>query len=866
MDEVLAILCGIGSLVAVPMGLLFLMLTETRTQLTRTRRELKDLQHAVDLLKLHPPAPAPAPAPVPVPVAEAEPQPQPSSESPEPPEPEDTVEPAPVRELPVGDAIAPRPEPMLPKLPHLAPERVVVWIAAGLGGLAAVLAALFGLVAVVERGWIGPVARVSGAFVGGVGLWVAGALLGRRWPRAGSALAGAGIGTLYGAAWAGSGLYHLFGNTIASLAMIAVTVVGTFRAWRTDDRFVAWLALVGGLLTPILVSTGENRPYSLFAYLALLAAGMVAAAVRRGWAEVVVAAALGAAGLHAGWASEWYAADQVPAALFGSLALIAPFAAISATSRPWVRGGALFGVAVLVAVTIPWLGPVDSHFVDPRSGLWVASEALNSQPLVAGAALAILALVAAPTRRFDGLHHMVPIGLLTTALAVTATTPWVGSDQTAPGWMLLTAAGPGLLGMALAWGRPTYARVMAVAGLMGAALALPGTVEALGGAWLAAPLLLLLGLLAVAHRSTRWGWVWAAGLFGATAIEVASVAALADEPVRYTVGPALIALAALGQGAARARLESDGRVAWLVSALAGLASFPLLYRAWDLELGDSVIGALPLLLAAATLVSAVSIARRARLGRDDVVVAIFTLIVLLGVTAAVPLQLRERWLTVGWALEAAALAWLGRDLLRHPLIRGASLLLVAAVSVRLLANPWALSWGRADGWVLLNWTLYSWGLPALCIGYVAWSLPDDERDPWHLAKLPVGIAALLVGFGLVNVEVSHAFQRGGPLELDLFAGDRLQSMVRSAAWAGYGLAVLAGGLWRDSRVVRLIGFCFVLLATLKVFLVDLWDLSGFLRVGSLAALAVALIAAAFAFERLVLRGSGVFARKHVEET
>ncbi|MEQ1502096.1 MAG: DUF2339 domain-containing protein, partial [Myxococcota bacterium] len=159
---------------------------------------------------------------------------------------------------------------------------------------------------------------------------------------------------------------------------------------------------------------------------------------------------------------------------------------------------------------------------------------------------------------------------------------------------------------------------------------------------------------------------------------------------------------------------------------------------------------------------------------------------------------------------------------------------------------------------VLNWTLYAWGVPLVCVLLCARWLPRrdaagqlDPADPFRLAVGPLGLLAALVGFALVNVEVSHAFGDGGPLVLS--GADRLQSMVRSASWAGYGLVVLAIGLWRDDRVVRLVGFAFVLLATVKVFAVDLWGLQGFVRVGSLGCLAVALILAAFAFERLVLR-------------
>ena len=51
----------------------------------------------------------------------------------------------------------------------------------------------------------------------------------------------------------------------------------------------------------------------------------------------------------------------------------------------------------------------------------------------------------------------------------------------------------------------------------------------------------------------------------------------------------------------------------------------------------------------------------------------------------------------------------------------------------------------------------------------------------------------------------------------------------------------------------MVGFCGVLAAAGTVFLSDLWSLSGFVRVGSIAGLGVTLLVAAFVFERLVLR-------------
>ena len=56
------------------------------------------------------------------------------------------------------------------------------------------------------------------------------------------------------------------------------------------------------------------------------------------------------------------------------------------------------------------------------------------------------------------------------------------------------------------------------------------------------------------------------------------------------------------------------------------------------------------------------------------------------VTVAIPLQLNEQWITIGWALEGAALAWLYRRIAHRGLLLTSAGLLGAAF-VRLALNP-----------------------------------------------------------------------------------------------------------------------------------------------------------------------------------
>ena len=52
---------------------------------------------------------------------------------------------------------------------------------------------------------------------------------------------------------------------------------------RRESLFIAVLGLLGGFATPVLLSTGENQPIPLFAYLTLLNIGLAWVAYRQTW-------------------------------------------------------------------------------------------------------------------------------------------------------------------------------------------------------------------------------------------------------------------------------------------------------------------------------------------------------------------------------------------------------------------------------------------------------------------------------------------------------------------------------------------------------------------------------------------------------
>jgi uncharacterized membrane protein len=727
-------------------------------------------------------------------------------------------------------------------------EAIGVWILAVPGGLALLLAAVFALREAIAAGLVGPGVRFAlGAAVGCFALLASELARARRYDVPAAALGGGGAGVVYAVLYAGHARYGLLGQEVAFGLMVATTAITLLAAERRNSRFMAALALVGGYLTPLLLSTGENKAVAYFGYLALLDAGLLWAASRRRWTTLIAVAGLATAALYLGWVIRFYGPDQVVVGLAAPIVLSTLFLLLPArrsTALPEAVAGALGGFVLLYAA-IPYLVPTIGVKADRASGLalpvsdgdfvWMALAFVLAVPVGAR-------LVAA--RRAGAWLDAVAVGTAACFLlifglgwAFVDDVPWVALSLALLGVPLLVAgslfwlAPVGVsslllvtIGLGAAPAMPLYASLAAALGALGALY---------GHTWGPRPTLLV-GLLA-----------------GAAPLLVPIAAALSGgelvaEP--GTIGAWFLACAVVYAAYAFPpfwRPRAADLFGALSAALVGPVLFFAFHRIWVDTLGDAFVGALPVILGAVTLLAAVSLIRAVRVRADDRELAILLAAVLGFAAAAVPLQLEEAWLTVGWALEVALLAGLSRRL-THPIVRGFAGVLALAVAVRLLLNPDALDYGGGEGWILLNWTLYTWGVPGVCLLVAARLLRNPEWMRTGLRTL-----AVLLFFALVNLEVAHAFAHDDTLSFT--SEDLAESMTRSISWAAYGLLLIGIGTVQDRRGARLAGLSFALLGALKVFVVDLWSLSGFARVGSFAGLAVTLLVGAIAFQRIVLK-------------
>ncbi|MBK5275381.1 MAG: DUF2339 domain-containing protein [Desulfuromonadales bacterium] len=126
----------------------------------------------------------------------------------------------------------------------------------------------------------------------------------------GQMLSAGGLAVLYLALYAAFALYHLIPAPLATAGMLAITSTGMTLSIRYSTYSLAAIALLGGFLTPIMLSTGQNQPLTLFGYILLLDIGTLLMLRFRQWPSLVAASLFGTVFLYFGWHSEFYNNDQ----------------------------------------------------------------------------------------------------------------------------------------------------------------------------------------------------------------------------------------------------------------------------------------------------------------------------------------------------------------------------------------------------------------------------------------------------------------------------------------------------------------------------------------------------------------------------
>jgi uncharacterized membrane protein len=767
-------------------------------------------------------------------------------------------------------------------------------------GIFLTLGAIFFLRYSIERGWLSPPVQMAIGLLAGLSILIGCELkAAQRYAVTATALAAAGLAILFATFYAAHARWEILGlfPTFVALALVAALAVAL--AVRHDSAFIAGLGLLGGFATPALLGAGEDRPGTLLSYLLVLDGGLAWAAAKRRWVFLPVAS-LALTSLFALSLATAPDDGSLWPILFGFLLLLdlglLAFAAVRETPAlhlmaglatlvvvgawfvrsatpdllgPGLAAATAFGLLYFLApglaarVRPPGAIPDEAAhlgLLGPFLILFVASQRNLSSPPDARMAVALGLLIA--TAAWVAARRG-PSRLQVASLALGSLAPLVLSVVVtrAPGPVcaLGAAAALALFGVgAWVWKEDrAFALGAAVALFLAEAVAV--SVSFASGApplraLLAAHAVFLIALLSLAAGSGTQGLAVLAVLPAAAAAYAWELAHKGGSRLwkdELLLGGAfwVIFLAyplVLGKRAKRAKEP------YLAAVLASAVLFPLLRTALAEGGYRGVMGLLPLALA---LGLALLLSRLLTLGvppgEDRARLALVAGAILAFVTVAIPLQFEREWLTLGWALLGASLAWLFGRIPYRGLVWWAGGLFAAAF-LRLAMNPAVLTYHPRSATPFFNWYLAVYGVAAAAffLGARLLRLTGDGKARTLADLLPAGGVALL--FVLVNLEIADFFASGEAPAFNVLSSSLAEGLSYTLSWAVFAIALLVVSIAAGNRRGRIAAVVLLVVTILKCFLHDVARLGGLYRVASFVGLAICLAAVAVLLQRFVL--------------
>jgi len=120
------------------------------------------------------------------------------------------------------------------------------------------------------------------------------------------------------------------------------------------------------------------------------------------------------------------------------------------------------------------------------------------------------------------------------------------------------------------------------------------------------------------------------------------------------------------------------------------------------------------------------------------------------------------------------------------------------------------------------------------------------RPPWYSST--AAATALALALAYLSLEIRTLYH--GPVLIEGATSDAEQ-YTYSAVWLLFGVVLLAAGILLRSLTLRIASAAVVMLTVLKVFLIDMSDLTGIYRALSFLGLGVVLIGIGWFYQRLL---------------
>jgi uncharacterized membrane protein len=803
-----------------------------------------------------------------------------------------------IKPEPLVTAAASTPAPAQTSFEEKLGARWAVWVGGIALGLGGILLARYS----IEQGYFGPGFRTLAGIVLAAALIAGGEWLRRR--ESGFSLPGlesahvpgvltaAGTATAFATVYAAYALYGFIGPALA-FVLLGLISVATMVAAALHGPALAALGLLGALVAPLMVSSNSPRAWPVVIYLAFVTASAYGVARLRLWRWLALAAAVGALlwgvmlidGFGAKAATALMAYVLIQTFLAGVFMVADPHRGTSDSDAQIDRfaTNVLAGMAFLAILTIDRLNAGMPLAI--FAGVMIALNAGLAWTFAPAAIAAVLAAGIAA-----GTLWLWPVaGLVANEPVSVLPGPLVAPPQPEALTLYLifgVLAGLGLIAVGfvrLVRGfslRPPMAAAYAVTATAGPLIMLalaywrvtaftPSVPFAIGAAVLAA-----IFVFAAARLRAMDDGSYPALRIALGAAAAACVAALAlgmafvlDKGM-LTVA---VALAALGAAYVAHKLDVPG-LRYVVGAVGVVVATRILLNP---TIAGPDVGSTPIFnwllwgYGVPTLAFAVAAVLLGRTKIDWVTRLCESLAILFGALLFV-FQIRHAlhdgnpFARASGHVEMGLLATVGLGfsvlMIKLDGIRadrlykiaglafGVLTLLVVAGGLLIFENPLFNRQPIAGG-AIINSLLLAYLLPALMAGLVAW-IALGVRPRWYVGM--AGALGLILSLLYAMIEVRFLFQ--GPVVSMWRSTSQPEMWTYSAVLLLIGIAFLAFGLWRNQRLARLMSAPYIVLAVLKVFLIDMSNLDGALRALSFIGLGLTLVGIGLAYQKLLARG------------
>lgn len=350
------------------------------------------------------------------------------------PEPEPAPAPEPPPPPPTEPPPLPAPSLNAYQLESIIGRRWVGWIAV----LLILFATAFFLKYAFDNRWIGELGRVSIGIAFGIAMCLAGFRYQQRgWRIFAQILTGGGVVLLYLSTYAAFGYYHLVGQKTAFVYLAVLIAEAAALSLVYNAPAIAIMALIGGLLTPILLHSDRNQYRSFFLYLIALDAG--ALALLKHWRSLSSIAYFGTQILFWLWYNEHYHHQLRGPVLAFQIAIFVLFLLAHLVRELIRRDSTTLEDALLLLVNPFSFFATTYHLFNSTHHDWMGPFAI-CMALVYASAAKLLLERAKKSRREILLFIAVSLTFLTIAIPIQLHSNWITIAWAVEGVAILWAA------------------------------------------------------------------------------------------------------------------------------------------------------------------------------------------------------------------------------------------------------------------------------------------------------------------------------------------------------------------------------------------------------------------------------------------